>query len=142
MIDSNGNIVEEREPRVYSRLDVDESILEIVKEGMREVVSDEDGGGAAAAFEDWKYKNTSEQSWMGGKTGTGKVVNDVDLENNAWFVAFAPYDDPEIAVVIYIPNGLSGASASSAVRDIVEYYLDKELEPVSDTVPVPDSIVL
>ncbi|MBD5558938.1 MAG: hypothetical protein HDQ87_01055 [Clostridia bacterium] len=143
VVDGNGNVVEQREPQIYSKLDVSASDLDAIREGLREVVSDEDAqaGGAASAFEDWKYKNTSEKSWIGGKTGTGKVVNDVDLENNAWFVAFAPYDEPEIAVVIYIPNGMSGVSASPAARDIIGYYLDCKLEEKQTELPAPNTLL-
>ncbi len=140
IIDANGNVVEERQPEALTTLGVSEDVLDTIKEGMREVVSEEDGGLAAEAFEGWQYKNTAEKSWIGGKTGSGKV-NDIDLENNAWFVAFAPYDDPEIAVVIYIPNGKSGASSAPAARDIIGYYLDGKQSDRQIEVPGYNSLV-
>lgn len=75
---------------------------------MREVVSLEDGGSAGDYFANYKYKNE-----IGGKTGTAQTstsrASNIDLENTAWFVAFAPYDDPEIVVAVCIPNGWAGA---------------------------------
>ena len=57
---------------------------------------------------------------VGGKTGSTES-NTGDI--NAWFVGFAPYDNPEIAVVILIENGGHGYYAAEVVRDIIaEYY--------------------
>ena len=58
------------------------------------------------------------------------------LENNAWFIMLAPYDNPEIAVVVFIPSGYSGGEASLAAREFVGWYLDqKNLRTDSDTFP-------
>jgi penicillin-binding protein 2 len=114
---------------------VPQEYLDLIKEGMREVVSAEDGGTAGEYFKDWKYSGQ-----IGGKTGTGKV-SDVDLENNAWFVAFAPYDDPEIAVVSYIPNGLGGTYAIPAARDIIEFYLDGKEEQKETAIPYSNTLL-
>ena len=43
---------------------------------------------------------------MGAKTGTAQV-NQIDLENNGWFVCFAPLDNPKVAIVVYVPHGYS-----------------------------------
>ena len=64
-----------------------------------------------------------------GKTGTSQVTIGgikLDLENNAWFVALTPKDDPELAIVSFIPNGYAGAQCVPAVRDFVGYYLDEK----------------
>ena len=39
---------------------------------------------------------------------------------------FAPYEDPEICVVVYIPNGIAGDRGATTVRAVVEYYLDEK----------------
>jgi penicillin-binding protein 2 len=136
VIDANGNIVEAREPELWQYLDAPPEVLDLIKEGMREVTSAEDGGTAGQYFRDWKYEGQ-----IGGKTGTGKV-SDIDLENNAWFVAFTPYNDPEIAVVSYIPNGLGGTYAIPAARDIIEYYLDGEQERTETTIPSSNTLLV
>jgi penicillin-binding protein 2 len=102
---------------------------------MKDVVSGEDGT-ASSAFEDWKYKDE-----IGGKTGTGVVSAGVELEDNAWFVAFAPFDDPEIAVVTYIPNGAAGSNAIPSVKTVIEYYLDKENGVNEYEVPEPNTVL-
>jgi len=58
-------------------------------------------------------------------TGSGSAEKTtIDLENNAWMVAFAPYDDPQIAVCVYIPHGYSGSYCSITIREVLNYYLE------------------
>ncbi len=135
IVDANGNVIKKWEPVVWQKIEAPQEAFDAIKEGMGEVVSEEDGGTAGASFHDWKYADK-----IGGKTGTGKV-NDIDIENNAWFVAFAPYDEPEIAVVVYIPNGLGGTYAVPAVRDIIEYYLDGKEQSPDTAVPTANSLL-
>lgn len=123
IVQSDGTVLEERRPQLVRTLDVPDDYLAAIKEGMREVVSLEDGGTAGKAFEDFKYKDQ-----IGGKTGTGQVTQ-IDLENNSWMTVFAPYEDPEICVVVYIPNGIAGDRGSSTVRAVVEHYLDEKYAP-------------
>jgi penicillin-binding protein 2 len=79
---------------------------------------------------------------MGGKTGTAQVNQTIDLENNSWFVAFAPYDKPEIAVVVYVPNGYKGALSSYTVKEIIRYYMDsKKLTNTIENLPQANTLV-
>lgn len=102
-----------------------------IKEGMRGVVDDQTGT-ASSYFTNFNYT-------IGGKTGTAETSK-LDVENNAWFVSFAPYDDPQIAVVIFIPNGLSGARTSPAAKSIIEYYLDSQVDDTTLVLPAPNGL--
>jgi penicillin-binding protein 2 len=75
---------------------------------------------------------------VAGKTGTAEFfvdrnkdgIPDRDREGNlpthAWFVAFAPYDDPEIAVVVFIFGGGEGsATAVPVANEILNYYFSQ-----------------
>ena len=99
---------------------------------MREVTAVENDGTAADQFKNARYK-------IAAKTGTSQRT-DLDLENNAWLVTYAPADDPKIVVVVYIQNGYAGAYASQAAITTIEYYLDSlnYTEPV--TVQTDDSL--
>ena len=55
---------------------------------------------------------------LGGKTGSAETGKGV----NAWFVGFAPFDDPEIAVVTLIENGEHGSYCAYVARDIMQEY--------------------
>ena len=102
---------------------------------MKDVISGEDATTATRQFEDCIYKDQ-----LGGKTGTAQV-NNINLENNSWFVAFAPYDKPEIAIVVFIPSGYAGGYSGYTVRVIAEHYLDQKYNTQTDEVPEKDSIV-
>ncbi|MGI6706386.1 MAG: penicillin-binding transpeptidase domain-containing protein [Clostridia bacterium] len=121
IVDANGKVIEGKKPTIVNELDIPDIYLEKIKEGMREVVSMEDGGTAGAFFDDFEYKDE-----IGGKTGTAEVSKTDEEKNNAWFVCFAPYEEPEIVVVVFIPNGRKGAYATFAARDIVQFYMDRK----------------
>ena len=120
IVSPDGKITNESRPKLVRELEINQEYVDAIKKGMEEVVSLEDGGTAGRYFVNFKYIDE-----IGGKTGTAEV-GDIDLENNAWFVAFAPYDQPEIAVVVMIPNGYSGGLAAYTAREMVEYYLDEK----------------
>jgi hypothetical protein len=56
-----------------------------------------------------------------------------DLANNAWFVAFGPRENPEIAVVALFENGQESYNAVPIVRDILKAYFDKKARPQTIT---------
>ena len=90
---------------------------------MAQLGSVENDGSASQVLSQCKYP-------IGAKTGTSERT-DLDVENNAWLVAFAPVDNPQIAVAVYIQNAYAGAQASQAVVDVVEAYLDNLAENAS-----------
>jgi penicillin-binding protein 2 len=70
-----------------------------------------------------------------GKTGTSQLAsNDFikaggggqDMRDNAWFVGFAPRDNPEIVVVSLFEHGGHGQFAAGIVRDVLKAYFDKK----------------
>ena len=59
----------------------------------------------------------------------------------AWFVCFAPYENPEITVACFIPNGYSGSEASQAPRDFIGWYMEqKTLRAVDLVLPVGNTL--
>ena len=93
---------------------------------MKSVTSDESGTAYV------RFKNFNIE--VGGKTGSaeaGKDANGKDIVN-AWFAGFAPYDDPEIAVVIMVENGGHGNYTAEAVRDIMAEYFGMNTQNVTE----------
>ena len=89
------------------------STVEAVTKGMHELTV---SGGVAFAFRDCVVS-------AGAKTGSAQVGTDIA---NGVFVAYAPYEDPEIAVAIVIEKGGAGAAlASTAVEIINAYFADR-----------------
>lgn len=101
--------------------------INAVKEGMKSVTSGESGT-AYVRFKNFNIK-------VGGKTGSaeaGKDANGNDIVN-AWFAAFAPYDDPEIAVVVMVENGGHGNYTAEAVRNIMAEYFGMNTQNVTES---------
>lgn len=94
--------------------------VKAVLEGMRSVTS-ETGGTAYARFKDFNIE-------VGGKTGSAEAGKNV----NAWFAGFAPFDNPEIAVVVFIENGGHGNYSAEAVRDIMAQYFGMNTNQVQE----------
>ncbi len=127
-----GEVISKRASTVSNSMPELAPYLPFIHKGMQGVV--EETGTAAKYFKDFPYKEN-----MAAKTGTAQVST-VDLENNAWFVAFAPYENPEIAVVCYIPNGYGGGYASHAVREVIGYYMDHRGLTTEDLMPAANSL--
>ncbi len=85
---------------------------------------------------------------MAGKTGTAQVINieqnakyDADklkkkFHDHALFVAFAPVDDPKIALAVIVENGGSGSSAAAPIaRKVIDFYLRQRLQLEFDEAP-------
>lgn len=100
--------------------------LEAVKEGMRSVTSGESGTAYA------RFKNFNIE--VGGKTGSAEAGQDANGKDivNAWFAAFAPYDDPEIAVVVMVENGGHGNYTAEAVRNIMAEYFGMNTQNITE----------
>ena len=117
VIDEEGNTVYEKEPTLVAQTGVTQEVTDAVKHGMQQAIQ---YGSVSSRFRGYKYRTQ-----IGGKTGTAQV-SDIDVEDNSWFMCFAPYDDPEIVVVIYIPNGYSSSYCVEPAKQIVQYYLDRQ----------------
>ena len=96
-----------------SDISISEENLKAVKEGMKGVTSD-GSGTAYRYFRDFNIE-------VGGKTGS--ATTDTNGNANAWFVGFAPYDDPEIAVAVFVKDGQHGSYTAPTAREIFAQYL-------------------
>lgn len=122
-----GEVLSESQPVVAAELTEAKPYLTLLRQGMKGVV--DDGGTASSYFSKFEYLDE-----IAVKTGTAEKTK-IDLENNGWMVGFAPYENPEIAVVVYIPNGYGGARVSPAMIEIMQYYLDQRDITVNETMP-------
>lgn len=117
-----GALLQETRPTVLSQIEISPENRQAILEGMRDVV---ELGTASTVFQNFEVP-------VGGKTGTAEVPGRAD---NAIFVGFAPYDNPTIAVCAVLEEGVHGANAARAVRDVMETYFrtDAEEETISKT---------
>lgn len=112
MTDSQGNLLEDFTPEIRSKIDIADSTWNVVQSGMRKVISD---GSANRIFSDLEVD-------IAGKTGTAEEVKNGHTINHAFFVSFAPYQNPEIAVTVNIPYGYSSSNAATAAKNIYRFY--------------------
>lgn len=112
MTDSQGKLVEDFTPEIRSHIDIAETTWNAVQTGMRRVISN---GSAKKIFSDLEVD-------IAGKTGTAEEVKNGHKINHAFFVSFAPYQNPEIAVTVNIPYGYSSTNAATAAKNIYRFY--------------------
>ena len=105
-----------------SDINISDENLQAIKEGMKGVTSD-GSGTAYSYFRDFDIE-------VGGKTGS--ATTDDNGNANAWFVGFAPFDDPEIAVAVYIKDGQHGAYTAVTAREIFAQYLGMNSTSVTE----------
>ncbi len=123
-------IIYETEPTVVNTLNCSQKNLDIVKQGMRQVIVN---GACQYHFNDCVVE-------VAGKTGTSqlkrKTQSGATMDcNNGFFISFAPYDNPEIAIAVVAENAFSGSATSVAAADIYNYYFSqKEKVDLADNV--------
>ncbi len=113
------------EPEPIERIPFSSANIEAIRKGMAEVTV---SGTARAAFAGAPYTS-------GGKTGTAQVFSlrgrryEVDkvpehLRDHAWYIGFAPAENPVIALAVLVENGgFGGQTAAPVARQVFDYYL-------------------
>jgi penicillin-binding protein 2 len=124
---SDGTVYLKNEPNKVDSIEAPDAYWDAILEGMKGVVSPEDGGTASSVFS-MRFGKDGYLEKISGKTGTAQTAasNNIDIENTCWFVAITSREDPEIAIVVFIPNGLSGSSGAVAVEEIVTYWYERD----------------
>ena len=108
--------VYEAKPEIVERLNLKEGTLNAILSGMRLVA--QPGGTAAATFANYPVA-------VGAKTGSAQKNRNGSPANGV-FVAFAPFDDPEVAVVVVVERGGAGSRVAPIARDIFDAYFESQ----------------
>ena len=123
IMDSDNQLVRSVAPEVIRDNFISPSNMEIVREGMRQTVTIGSG----------RYLNSLSVD-VAGKTGTAQWSTQKD--NHAWFIGFAPYDNPEVAITILVEEGGEGSAISTRIAyDILSWYFssaETELEVITE----------
>jgi len=127
----DGRVLYQSEPEVIGKVPVSEPTLGLLKTGLWAVVNSDHGTARGSRLADIE---------ISGKTGTSQVISrkkdDTRLEAerpahhrpHAWFVAYAPSENPVIAVAVLIEHGEHGSSAAAPVaRELIKTYLRKSV---------------
>ncbi len=123
-IESHVNSFLQKDGNSGSDLGLSADIIATIRQGMKGVTSD-DAGTAYSYFRDFNIE-------VGGKTGSASTNNGT----NAWFIGFAPFDDPEIAVAVYVKNGEHGGYTAPVARSIFAQYLGMNASQITEDTTV------
>lgn len=119
-------VVKTFSPELLNHALLDEDALDLVRSGLAGVVA-EPGGTAHAAL--------TPIATVAGKTGTAQVIAQKvpgkklvgKTQDHAWFVAYAPVENPKIAVAVLVEHGGHGGSAAAPIaRRVIEEYLKND----------------
>ena len=113
-----------REAQEISTVDSPDYNWAVVKEGMREVANSPLNDNVSKHFMDMPRSRRT-----AAKTGTAQKGE--NIVNDAIFICYAPFTDPEIAVAMVIERGESGANNAFMARQIIDAYFD--MKTYSDT---------
>lgn len=107
---------------IKNTVNISKTSLDAVKKGMLSVTED---GTGRATLGNYPIR-------VGGKTGTSQVTGKAD---HSVFVAFAPFDKPEIAISVVLEHGASTFSAGSVVRNVLDSYFFTDSGSVGEDAP-------
>jgi penicillin-binding protein 2 len=126
---ADGEILQKNEPRLKGKLPISQANLDLVRLGLWKVVNGEKGTARGSRMADID---------LSGKTGTSQVVSrkedeelaeedvPIHLRAHAWFVAYAPSEQPTIAVAVVVEHGEHGSGAAAPIaREMIKTYLRK-----------------
>ncbi|PID39406.1 MAG: penicillin-binding protein 2 [Proteobacteria bacterium] len=124
---ADGRTVYASSPTVVGRLPVSERTLTLIREGLFQAVNQHRGTA---------WRSRLDAVSMSGKTGTAQVIGRKDdraenggepIKDHAWFVGYAPSENPTIAVAVIIEHGEHGSTAAAPVAsEIIRFYLSGE----------------
>jgi penicillin-binding protein 2 len=137
VVNDKGEIVFRPPPRVRTdlrTLGLTEKQIEMVRRGMWEVVNANGGTARRARIKDVE---------VAGKTGTAQFWRGDKKDNHTWFIAFAPYDKPRVAVCVLVQGAKAGGLvpapiAAKIIEEILAMDNGKTIE-VAALAPAPGS---
>ncbi|MDP2708691.1 MAG: penicillin-binding protein 2 [bacterium] len=110
VLDSQDNLIGEADNKPIRTDIISAKNMEIVRQGMRQAVT----SGSARALSDLSVA-------VAGKTGTAQWSS--VKPTHAWFIGFAPYDKPQVAITILIEQGGEGSSVAVPIaREVIDWY--------------------
>lgn len=110
ILDSNNQVIKEVSPKIIRANMVDANNMRIVREGMRQTVL----AGSARSLQILPVSSA-------GKTGTAQWSS--KKGPHAWFIGFAPYEKPQIAITVLVEEGVEGSAIAVPIaKDILNWY--------------------
>lgn len=115
-----GKVNWEAAPKLLNQVELDPTALQVIREGMHEVTLPANGSpGNGSAFYAFTYDpvmRDGKKVEVAGKTGTAEVGR---LTPHSWFISYAPFEDPEIALAVFVEHGRTGAAGAVPVAHAI-----------------------
>jgi penicillin-binding protein 2 len=129
-----GGKLKEYSPEETGKADISGKTLRFIQEALMAAVNEPRGTGGAAALKEVK---------VAGKTGTAQVVRmaadfkkgdmnrmPLKFRDHAWFAAYAPFENPQIAIAVLVEHGgYGGAAAAPIAKKVIGKYFDFKASP-------------
>lgn len=118
------DLAEQNSPTVVRTLDLDDEVYDVLWEGMCAVPVNRDLGTSFRVFSNASYSHC-------GKTGTAEAgARGSGVPPHAWYVSFAPRDEPRIAIAVVVTNSREGSEVAAPItRRILDWYFNAPIEP-------------
>lgn len=124
--DADSNVIYTNIPEPDNVLELEQSTWDAIHKGMRAVITT---GTVRTSFIDFKIQ-------LAGKTGTAQ--ENPLKPNHAVFICYAPYDNPEIAVSVLIPNGYTSSYAAEIAKETLSIYYELNVTD-ADAAIIPEN---
>ncbi|HNQ62378.1 MAG TPA: penicillin-binding protein 2 [Syntrophorhabdaceae bacterium] len=112
IVSPEGKIIKTFEPVMKTNVKIKKDVIKIIKDGMRGVVNEPSGTA---------YGSRIQTINMSGKTGTAQSVGEKgkNLGDHAWFIAYAPAEEPAVAISVLAEYGGHGSSAAAPIAKLI-----------------------
>ena len=135
VVDSDGQIVQTVRPEIIRTVDVDPTNMQTLREAM------EAGFSTGALLPPYRIPGLR----VAGKTGTGEFAGEVnaqgELPTHGWFTGYAPADNPQISVTVFVDRGSGSKDAAPIAMRIFRYYFGIPQDAPADPPPTPTANV-
>ena len=126
------SVIKSETPSAKEKIELSDETRRLVMQGMSEVT--DEGGTAGSVFADYPIK-------VGGKTGTAETYENGEAFDNGLFIAFAPFENPEIVICVVGEGAGHGAYVAPVVRDMLDEFFTADKVENVDAVPAENTLL-
>ncbi len=145
-LDGEGQVLTDTLPEVLGQITISASTLEYVRQGLRQAVTDGTLAGTFSLYGEVERPvlDVPAELLVAGKTGTGEYCDAIaypqglcilgEFPTHSWTAVYAPYDNPEVSVIVFMYNGGEGSRNAAPVAGEIlrDYFQLKEADALKN----------